>query len=203
MVRRSATSLLAIVLAGSLALLLSGCGRAENEAGEASIEKGQPIERVETAETSGSIGTAVGQIPPSFTLKDLDGTEVSLTDFEGKVVVLDLWATWCGPCRVEIPFLVSLYNDYRDEGLVVLGVGLDRGGASVLKPFADEYDVTYPVLVADRAIQAAYQVRSIPMTLIIGRDGRIAQRHIGFRPSDGERMKAEVVTLLAAGSGEV
>ncbi len=71
-----------------------------------------------------NVGLEVGQVPPSFTLKDIAGNDVSLSDFAGKVVVLDLWATWCGPCRQEIPLLVSLYEEFKDRGVVVLGVGL-------------------------------------------------------------------------------
>jgi len=201
MTRRFAALLLALTLVGSSAVFLVGCSEGGGEVEDATTPAAEQTEVSESAESvAGDVGAAPGQVPPPFTLKDLDGGDVSLTDFEGKVVVLDLWATWCGPCRVEIPFLVSLYNDHRDEGLVVLGVGLDRGGAAVLAPFAEEYSVTYPVLVADRAVPAAYGVRSIPMTLVIGRDGRVAHRHVGFTPAIGEQMEREVVALLAVGA---
>lgn len=176
------------------AVLLSGCGTRE----ESATAEGEA--REEEAVASGAVGTVEGMLPPPFELADLEGNEVSLSDFEGSVVVLDLWATWCPPCRLEIPFLVSMYEELKDQGLVVVGVGLDQGGAPVLKPFAEENGITYPILVGDRSIQAAYGVTAIPTTFMIGRDGRVAGKHVGFHPSMAEEMRADVERLLAAGA---
>jgi peroxiredoxin len=156
----------------------------------------------EAAVTAGPVGTVDGMFPPPFTLPDLDGNQVSLSDFEGKVVVLDLWATWCPPCREEIPFLVSLYEEFRDRGLVVVGVGLDDGGAPVLKSFAEENGMTYPVVVGNRSVQASYGVTAIPTTFMIGRDGRIATKHVGFHPSIAGEMRSDVESLLGVDGGE-
>ena len=173
-------------------LVLHGCGGRGERGAEGE-------ERSESTAHSGAVGTVEGMLPPAFTLPDLDGNDVSLADFEGKVVVLDLWTTWCPPCRDEIPFLVSLQEEFGGQGLVVVGVGLDDGGARVLKPFAEKYGITYPVLVGDRTVQAAYGVTSIPTTFMIGRDGRVAIKHIGFHPSMSEQMRSEVEQLLAVG----
>jgi cytochrome c biogenesis protein CcmG/thiol:disulfide interchange protein DsbE len=179
----------ALALTIGLALfLVAGCGqREEPPASE------QAAEGTEMAEGA---GTDEGAFPPPFTLPDLDGNQVSLSDFEGQVVVLDLWATWCPPCRVEIPFLESLHEELGPEGLVVLGVGLDQGGADVLAPFAADNGITYRVLVGDRAIQERYGVTGIPTTFLIGKDGRIAGKHVGYHPSMAEEMRAQVERLL-------
>lgn len=175
------------------ALTLAGCGASE-ESGTTGEEQ-----QSEAAVTTGVVGTVEGMFPPSFTLPDLNGGEVSLADFEGKVVVLDLWATWCPPCRVEIPFLVSLYEEFKEQGLVVVGVGLDQGGAQALGPFVEENGITYPILVADRSLQASYGVTSIPTTFMIGRDGRIARKHVGFHPSMAGEMRSDIERLLGIG----
>jgi peroxiredoxin len=142
------------------------------------------------------VGLDVGRTPPPFTLKDLAGNAVSLSDFEGKVVVLDLWATWCGPCRQEVPVLVSLYEEFKDRGLVIVGVGLDEGGAEVLAPFAEANRMSYPVLVGDKAFGVTYKVTSIPTTFVIGRDGKIAAKHVGFSPAVETALREDIARLI-------
>lgn len=149
------------------------------------------------------VGLDVGKTPPPFTLKDLAGNDVSLSDFAGKVVVLDLWATWCGPCRQEIPALVALYEEFKDRGLVVVGVGLDEGGADVLRPFAEANHMSYPVLVGDKAMGTTYKVTSIPSTYVIGRDGKIASTHVGFSPAVGTALREDIVKLIEGAAQEV
>ncbi|MCK4679965.1 TlpA family protein disulfide reductase [bacterium] len=188
------------VLLLSVAVLsvgFAGCGGSEEEAppGEAAATA-EKTEAVPVQQASG-VGIEPGQTPPAFVLADLSGNDVSLDDFEGKVVVLDLWATWCPPCTKEIPFLVSLYEEYKDQGLAVIGVGLDQGGASAIAPFVEANNVTYTILVGDRTISRDYKVSSIPMTLTIGRDGRVAAKDVGFAPSMAGAMRARVEELLA------
>jgi len=184
-----------IVVGLALALaVLSGCGGRDEDASrdEAAVSTPDATE----------IGTTEGKFPPPIDLPDLAGNNVTLADFEGKVVILDLWATWCPPCRQEIPFLVELYDDLRDDGLVVVGVGLDEGGAGVLKPYAEKNGITYPILVGNRGVQDAYGVTGIPTTFFIGRNGRIASRHVGYHPSMADGMRAEIMNLLQpAGEG--
>ncbi len=180
-----------------LSVGFAGCGGSEEEAppSEAAATP-EKTEAVPVQQASG-VGIEPGQTPPAFVLPDLSGNDVSLGDFEGKVVLLDLWATWCPPCKKEIPFLVSLYEEYKDQGLVVVGIGLDDGGASVLAPFVEANDVTYTILVGNRTIGRDYKVRSIPMTLTIDRDGRVAAKDVGFAPSTAGVMRARVEELLA------
>ena len=117
---------------------------------------------------------------PEWQLKDLDGKPVKLSDFKAKVVVLNFWATWCPPCRKEIPALIALHAGYKDQGVVVIGVSMDQGGPSVVKSFARRTKINYPVVMGDEATAAAYgSVQVIPTTFFIDREGNIAGQHEG------------------------
>ncbi|MDI1313575.1 TlpA disulfide reductase family protein, partial [Prosthecobacter sp.] len=104
---------------------------------------------------------------PEWALPGLDGKTVKLSDFRGKVVVLNFWATWCPPCRREIPDLVALHEKYAEQGLVVIGVSLDEGGATSVKSFVTKAGVKYPVVMGDQETAQAYGgITSIPTTFI-------------------------------------
>jgi peroxiredoxin len=121
-----------------------------------------------------------------FVLKDIDGKDVSLSAYKGKVIVLDFWATWCAPCRIEIPNFVELYKKYRSEGFVVLGVSVDDP-VSKLKPFARELKMNYPVLIGlnrDDIKDAFGPPPGYPTSFVIGRDGKICSQHTGFVPKE-------------------
>jgi peroxiredoxin len=118
-----------------------------------------------------------------FTLKDTSGKEVRLADYKGKVVLLDFWATWCGPCKIEIPGFIELYAKYKAQGLEVVGVVmLDKFENA--KPYAEKMKMTYPILNGDEqqdAIDNAYgPLFGLPMSFIISRDGRVCQKHLGL-----------------------
>ena len=118
----------------------------------------------------------------AFTLQDMDGNTVNLAAFRGKVIVLNFWATWCVPCRIEIPGLVELQETYGDQGLVVLGLSVNDP-ADLIKPFAEEFGVNYPLLVGlDRLdFQEAFApIYGIPITFLIARDGTWCRTHRGL-----------------------
>jgi len=118
---------------------------------------------------------------PDFALKDIDGRTVHLSDYKGKVVLLDFWATWCGPCRMEIPWFIELQREDKDRGLEVLGVSMDDNGWADVKPFLAEMKVNYRVVIGDDKTAEIYGgVDSLPTTFLIDRDGRIAVVHIGL-----------------------
>lgn len=196
---------LAVVAFAFALLSAAGCSKTETASTEGNPEACGKTCGAETCPgaAGADVGLDAGQVPPAFTLKDVGGSDVSLSDFAGKVVVLDLWATWCGPCRQEIPLLVSLYEEFKDRGLVVVGVGLDEGGADVLKPFVEANHMSYPVLVGDKALGTTYKVTSIPTTYVIGRDGKIASKHMGFSPAVAAALRDEVVKLIEGAAQEV
>jgi cytochrome c biogenesis protein CcmG/thiol:disulfide interchange protein DsbE len=117
----------------------------------------------------------------AFTLKDMDGRDVALSSFKGQVIVLNFWATWCGPCRLEIPDFVQLRSAYGDQGLTILGVSVDDP-VDRLKPFAAELGMNYPVLVGlgRDDLKQAYPLYGLPNTFIIARDGTVCRKHTGF-----------------------
>ncbi len=124
---------------------------------------------------------------------------INLADYEGKVLILDFWATWCPPCKREIPHFNDLYETYQGEGLEVLGVSVDQGGASLVSNYmessAPSLIPAYPVAMADRSVQTAYgPISSIPTTFIIDRNGNVQQRIVGYR--EKEFFEAAVKALL-------
>jgi len=118
---------------------------------------------------------------PEFTLKDSDGKLVHLSDYRGKVVLLDFWATWCGPCRIEIPSFIDMQRKYKDRGFEVLGISMDDEGWEVVKPFLAEVGVNYRVLMGNDPTSQLYGgVDALPTTFLIDRDGRIAAVYISL-----------------------
>jgi cytochrome c biogenesis protein CcmG, thiol:disulfide interchange protein DsbE len=115
-----------------------------------------------------------------FTLQDMSGKKVTLSEYKGKVVLLEFWATWCPPCRASAPDLEKLHKNYKDKGLVVLAVSMDEGGWDEVRSFITEYGITYSVLMGTEDVAVQYQVRSIPLLLIVNKEGKISKRYLGF-----------------------
>ncbi len=133
--------------------------------------------------------------PLQFTLKDMNGADVTLSSFKGRVILLNFWATWCGPCRAEIPALVELQQQYGDD-VVILGVSVDDP-VEKLKPYATDMKMNYPVLVGNgrEDFQDAYgPLWGIPVSVFIDRDGNIAKRHSGI--ASKEQFEREIKALL-------
>jgi len=129
-----------------------------------------------------------------FTLTGLDGVERTLSEQKGSVVIVDFWATWCPPCRVEIPHLKKIYDTYKDKGLIVWGIGLDK--EEKLSQFAQENSINYPVLVGNQTIAKQYNVQGIPTTFLYDKKNRIAYRHTGFAEGMEKDFEKEIVGLL-------
>ncbi len=144
---------------------------------------------------AGGVCDANAKVAPAFTLKDMNGADVSLADFKGQVVLLNFWATWCGPCKYEIPTFVKLQDKYRDR-VAFLGLSVDDP-VEKLKPFAEKYSINYPLLVGlgHEDIQDAYgPIYGIPITVMIDRQGNICRTHTGLATE--AQLEREISALL-------
>jgi peroxiredoxin len=129
-----------------------------------------------------------------LTLQDMNGHAVRLADYKGKIILLNVWATWCGPCQLEIPELIETYAKYKDQGVVVLGVSLDDT-AQMLRDYAPKMQMNYPLLLMQDDFDAAYgPIFGVPVTFFIDRDGTITRRHFG--PVSKEQVDREIKSLL-------
>jgi peroxiredoxin len=125
-----------------------------------------------------------GKMAPNFTLASTDGKTIKLSDYRGKVVVLDFWATWCPPCKAEIPDFIKLYSQYKSDGFQMLGISVDQGGLSVVKPFMKSYGINYPIMLAnDQVVSDFGGISAIPTTFVIDKHGRVRASFVGYRPA--------------------
>jgi thiol-disulfide isomerase/thioredoxin len=134
----------------------------------------------------------------------LDGQKTKLADYSGKVLIVDLWATWCGPCRQEIPHLVELAKEYKDKGVEVIGLTNENPDtdAEMVKQFSEVFNINYPIGWADEEMQIGLMRgrNGIPQTFIIGRDGRVVKHFVGFNPRISvPQMKAAIEEAVSAG----
>jgi thiol-disulfide isomerase/thioredoxin len=170
------------ILIFSAVIFLFGCNEGERTSGK-------------TLQTSRETRTATAdKSAPDFTVSTIDGRSVSLASLKGKVVIIDFWATWCGPCVYEIPGFIRLYEKYKDRGLEIIGLSVDRNRSAVVD-FARRKGINYHIAFADRDIQAKYGgIQAIPTTFFIDRDGNIAGSVVGAR--DEAFFEEEVKKLL-------
>jgi cytochrome c biogenesis protein CcmG, thiol:disulfide interchange protein DsbE len=171
----------------SILALSAGC-RKNEQATPAGSAQSPPA--VETA--SRATGTEVGSVMPEYSSTSLDGTRFALEDRRDRVVLLNLWATWCGPCRYEIPELQALHDRYAPRGFEVLGVSLDESGPEAVREFVDEFKITYPIsLDPDGQIANIMQTSVLPTSVIIDRQGVIVWKKFGaVMPDDQELIQA-------------
>jgi peroxiredoxin len=131
---------------------------------------------------AGRHAVKLGEPAPNFQLQDLDGRLVTLSDLRGKVVLLNFWATWCGPCRVEMPAMEELYRMFQRKDLEILAVSTDAEGVSVTKPFQQKNRLTFPILHdSDYRVGLTYGARSLPMTFMVDRQGIVRHQIFGAR----------------------
>ncbi len=157
----------------------------------------EPVAAHEAEQPAGDGGACLANAKPAkdFTLPTLDGKQLSLSTYKGKVVLLNFWATWCGPCKAEIPGFVELQQQYKDD-LVVVGLSVDDP-ADKAKAFADQYKVNYPIVLGlgRDDIQDAYgPIYGIPASFLISRDGKVCRRHLGIAPK--AQFEREIKALL-------
>ena len=131
----------------------------------------------------------------NFQLTTLEGENVSLNDYAGKVLILDLWDTWCPPCKAEIPHFIELYDKYESKGLEILGVAFGREGEAAVRNFAKDYGVNYTSAIANQELMNGYgPINSIPTTFVIDQNGGIYKKYIGYR--EKSVFENDVKTLL-------
>jgi peroxiredoxin len=147
-----------------------------------------------------SVAPVQAQQAPDFSLRNLDNQEVTLSELKGSVVLVNFWATWCGPCQVEMPHLQRLYDELKDEGLVVLAISVDEARtASRVKPHIKSKGFTFPVLL-DTSTEVVSQYnpqKTLPYSVLVDRNGVIQWRHNGYSPGDEAKLGAKIRELIA------
>jgi thiol-disulfide isomerase/thioredoxin len=164
----------------------------------AMVQKSDGAEGGESAETGPMLACPADAKPANFnfTMTDIAGNDVSLSEFKGKVLLLDFWATWCGPCKVEIPHFIELQNKYGKDGLQIVGISVDDP-IDKLEPYAREMKINYPILqgLGHEEVQDAYgPILGIPVNVLISRDGKICATHTGLTAK--EVFEREIRALL-------
>ncbi|MBD3225151.1 MAG: redoxin domain-containing protein [Caldithrix sp.] len=167
----------AVIIIAALFFVFSDINKQEANAGDtANAQKQQTAASNQPAENA--------NMAPDFTLNNLQGEEVSLSDYKGKVVFVNFWATWCNPCRQEIPHFIDFMEEYNDD-FVVLGIALDPREFDKVPGFVQSMDINYPVLMDKKGVSQLYGgIRAIPTTFVVNRDGEIVDKIRGSRPKE-------------------
>ncbi|HEX7072000.1 MAG TPA: TlpA disulfide reductase family protein [Rhodothermales bacterium] len=176
---------IALLLAGTLAAAGCGGGSQEEPTAEAPSEDSAPVNNgPDVFDPMAADRNAGLPAPaPDFSLKTLEGAQFALADHRGEVVLLNFWATWCGPCIVEIPDLQELHETYADSGLTVVGVSVEEGEEDLVRDFVAEMAMTYPVIVDIEMADTYGGVYGLPTTFVIDKNGQIVERVIGLFPT--------------------
>ncbi len=136
-------------------------------------------------------------LAPDFTLQTLDGEEITLSKLKGKAILLDFWATWCGPCREAVPHLVELYRSYQDRGLEIIGVNLDKSNPDAVRTYVKAFNIPYPIVIAPDEVVRNYGVTGLPTTILIDKEGKIREKFMGFNSTISKQMGTRVAELTA------
>ena len=163
----------------------------------------KPVEKEPITSVPDAPADVVKDVPKAPVYKNLvDGENISLASMRGQILLIDFWATWCPPCREEIPGFIELYDEYKDKGVTLVGISMDRD-VSVVERFIQQRKVNYPVIMNTRELQSQYEnainqsIRSIPTTIIINGAGEVATVYVGARPK--QVFEQEIQKLLAEG----
>ena len=160
---------LLVIILNTILLFTTGCSTAAPTAKS----------EVDADPTTPPIGLAVGYTAPELTLTDLEGNEIRLSELRGKPVLVNFWAVWCGFCRIELPEMQEVYQEYKDDGFVILAIDAQEDPAQV-KAFVDELGLTFPIMIDDTGVTTrAYRIRGLPTSYFIGPDGIILGKQIG------------------------
>jgi thiol-disulfide isomerase/thioredoxin len=161
-------SVSAVIISAILALFLPGCQQDSHSSGATAIANEE--------------APRIGYLAPNFRLTNLHGEEVSMASLEGKVVLVNFWATWCGPCRDEMPSMETLYHDYKGKGFEILAISSDMDGAPAVQPFVKKLGLSYPILLdTDFRVDDKYLIQSVPTTVLVDKNGFITRRVVGGR----------------------
>lgn len=172
---------------------VGGCGADDDQS---------PADAPRTSQQAQS-GTSYETDPvpaPDVTLETMDGRQINLAEQNGKVILVNFWATWCGPCRREIPDLIDLYSDMKDEGLIIVGIAVDQEGAEVVEPYVQEQSINYPIVLdPDQSVESHFDAMyGLPTTYVVNPEGKIVRRVLGVFPVD--EMKSTLKDMLASPS---
>jgi thiol-disulfide isomerase/thioredoxin len=147
-------------------VIMSGCGGESQSASEQT-----------------TIGGLPGNQAPDFALSTVTGDTLRLSDLRGDVVLVDFWATWCGPCKMAMPHLQEIHEEYQDKGVQIVAISVDKQGAKIVKPFIAKHGYSFQVLLTDNQIERKFGgIQGIPTTFIIGPDGKVFKRFVGYQP---------------------
>lgn len=179
--------------------IFSGCSsdsKSPKTSSNEAVAQTAPSSQPRFDDKTGLIVEADAPEAPPWTMKGIDGKNYSLDQFQGKVIIIDFWDTWCPPCIKGIPDLIELYDEYEKEGLVVVGAAMGREGEAKVKSFASSKGMDYPVTIATPQVIGAHGgIRSIPTAFVIDKKGRLRAMHVGLKPKS--TYDIQVKALLA------
>jgi thiol-disulfide isomerase/thioredoxin len=190
--RKTATALV-------LVALIAGCNKRGEKPADTTAKRGAPTQTATatTATTPPAPGTDVGAVMPEYDATNLDGTKFELAGKRDKVVLVNVWATWCGPCRFEIPELQKIDDTYKAKGLEVVGISVDESGVDSVKQFVAENKMKYLVAIDPQGkIAAILQTSVLPTTILVGRDGRILWKKYGPILENDQELKGAIEKAL-------
>jgi thiol-disulfide isomerase/thioredoxin len=135
---------------------------------------------------------------PDFRLKTIEGQEITLSGLKGKVVLLDFWATWCGPCKESIPHLIQLYKGYQEKGFELIGMSTDKAGdVEMVRRFINSMDIPYPIIMTPEEVSRNYKITGLPTTVLIDKKGRIREKIVGFNSAIGQQIATRISELTS------